>query len=172
MFAQNKDALLAAYLDSFRILRERNPELKLVLLGRQDIQAQDGVVCVPYYPDWMGLLREAELLISAPGWITVTEIAALHIPTLFVLPSKSEYHELEALRRLELLGFPTHLGHDRDRIVELVQSELEKDTRSPAYYAPHRQVAAPDGEGAVRAATRIIELCNGTVVPLTESKAA
>ena len=76
------------------------------------------------------------------------------------------------MRRLELLGFPTHLGHDRDRIVELVQSELEKDTQAPAYYAPHQQVAAPDGEGAARAALRIIELCNGTVVPLTESKAA
>ncbi|WP_439820621.1 hypothetical protein ACSPX5_27385 [Pseudomonas sp. HLG18] len=172
MFAENKDALLAAYLDSFKILRERNPDLKMVLLGRKDIEEQDGVVCVPYYPDWMGLLREASLLISAPGWITVTEIAAMNIPTLFLLSSKSEYHELEALRRLELLGFPTHIGYDRDRIVELIQGELEKDTRSSTYYAPHQQVAAPDGEGAARAATRIIDLCHGRVVSLTESKAA
>jgi predicted glycosyltransferase len=172
MFAQNKDALLAAYLDSFKTLRERNPDLKMVLLGRQDIAAQEGVICVPYYPDWMGLLREASLLISAPGWITVTEIAALKIPTLFVLPSKSEYHELEALRRLELLGFPTHLGHDQQRIVELVQGELDKDTQSPDYFVPHQLVAAPDGEGAARAASRIIELCQGSVVPLNASKAA
>lgn len=172
MFSQNKDALLAAYLDSFKTLRERNPDLKMVLLGRQDIAAQDGVICVPYYPDWMGLLHEASLLISAPGWITVTEIAALKIPTLFVLPSKSEYHELEALRRLELLGFATHLGHDQHRIVELVQAELDKDTQALNYFAPHQQVASPDGDGAARAATRIIELCQGVVMPLAESQAA
>ncbi|QVM90730.1 hypothetical protein JYG34_22445 [Pseudomonas entomophila] len=158
MFAESKQNLLNGYLEAFERLRAERPELKMVLLGRQDIAPREGVISVPYYPDWMGLLREASLLVSAPGWITVTEIAALNIPTLFVLPSKSEYHEAEALDRLGRLGFPTYLGCEAGRIAELIGAELDKDTAAPTYFGAHQRVAAPDGLGAHRAASRILSL--------------
>ncbi|MGN8251960.1 hypothetical protein [Pseudomonas sp. SMV7] len=158
MFAESKQNLLNAYLEAFEQLRSVRPELKMVLLGRQDIAPREGLVSVPYYPDWMGLLREASLLVSAPGWITVTEIAALHIPTLFVLPSKSEYHEAEALDRLARLGFPTYLGCEATAIAGLIDAELDKDTDAPSYFGAHQRVAAPDGLGAQRAASRILSL--------------
>ncbi|MDF9618354.1 hypothetical protein P5705_11920 [Pseudomonas entomophila] len=158
MFAESKQNLLNGYLEAFERLRAERPELKMVLLGRQDIAPREGVISVPYYPDWMGLLREASLLVSAPGWITVTEIAALNIPTLFVLPSKSEYHEAEALDRLGRLGFPTYLGCEAARIAELIGAELDKDTAAPTYFGAHQRVAAPDGLGAQRAASRILSL--------------
>lgn len=158
MFAESKQNLLNGYLEAFERLRAERPELKMVLLGRQDIAPREGVISVPYYPDWMGLLREASLLVSAPGWITVTEIAALNIPTLFVLPSKSEYHEAEALDRLGRLGFPTYLGCEPARIAELIGAELDKDTAAPTYFGAHQRVAAPDGLGAHRAASRILSL--------------
>ncbi|MGI4836318.1 MAG: hypothetical protein ACRYF9_01720 [Janthinobacterium lividum] len=158
MFAENKDALLQGYLEGYELLRQQFPTLKMVLLGRQVMADRDGVICVPYYPDWMGLLRETRLLLSAPGWITVTEVAAMRIPTFFILPSKSEYHEAEALDRLDRLGFPTYLGCDSIMIAELVARELQRDTAADSYFKAHERVCAPDGNGAARAAQMIVDL--------------
>lgn len=158
MFSESKERLLQAYIDSYRMLRQEIPDLKLVLLGRKDIEGGKGIISVPYYPNWMGLLRETELLLSAPGWITVTEISALRIPTLFVLPSNSEYHEIEALHRLRLLGFPSYLGYEAGDLTGLIRSELKKDRKNVDYYIPHDRVASPDWKGADRAAEMILDI--------------
>lgn len=158
MFSESKDRLLRAYIESYRLLRRDMPTLKLVLLGRAEIDGGEGVISTPYYPNWMGLLKEAELLLSAPGWITVTEISALRIPTVFVLPSNSEYHEIEALRRLNALEFPVYLGYATEDLANIVRIELGKDRKSPDYYRPHGRIASPDWRGADRAAGMINDL--------------
>lgn len=158
MFEESKQGLLKAYIEAYEILKETRPNLKMVLLGRSDIDAGDGIISCAYYPNWMNLLKEALLLLSAPGWITVTEISALNIPTLFILPSNSEYHEIEALRRLRELGFPTYVGYDKDKLAEVIEIELARDLKDRDYYQPHTKVASPDWKGADRAATMILDL--------------
>lgn len=155
MFEESKHGVIRAYLETHSILRRENPNLKLVLLGRENIDAGEGVISVPYLPGWMGLLSQAALFLSAPGWISVTEVAALHVPTLFVLPSNSEYHEIEALRRLSLLGFPTYLGQSGSDLALAAQAELRKE-KSEAYFRPHCRIANPDWKGADRAAELIL----------------
>ncbi|KVE28619.1 hypothetical protein WS67_07780 [Burkholderia singularis] len=164
MFAESKQGLLNGYIESYEILKKQRPDLKMVLLGRDEVKAGDGIITVPYYPNWMGLLKEAELLLSAPGWITVTEISALNIPTLFILPSNSEYHEVEALRRLCELGFPTYVGYDKDELAEIIEAELLKDRKADEYFLPHSKVASPDWKGADRAAVKILELAESAEV--------
>lgn len=161
MFEESKIGIIRAYLETHEILRREEPDLKLVLLGRGDVAAGEGVISIPYLPGWMGLLTRSQLLLSAPGWISVTEVAALQVPTLFVLPSNSEYHEIEALRRLELLGFPTFLGKEASELAVAVQAELRKE-KSEAYFLPHRSVASPDWKGADRAAAIILGLARQT----------
>lgn len=161
MFQESKQALLDAYIEGYRILKEQRPDLKMVLLGRSEVEGGDGVISVPYYPKWSGLLKEASLLLSAPGWITVTEIAALKIPTLFVLPSNSEYHEVEAQKRLGLLGFPTYVGCDKNELANIVESELRKD-KDEKYFQAHLKVAAPDWRGADRAAAMILDVAHSS----------
>ena len=159
MFLENRDALLNCYMDTFHILRQRYENLTMVLIGRgEDLPATDGVVQASYIPDWAPLLHGAELLVSAPGWITATEVASMQIPTLFVLPSASEFHEVEALERLSRLGYPTYMGTEPTALSEKISSVIDIPDHHKYFASASSKLASPDSDGAVRAAEHLISL--------------
>jgi hypothetical protein len=164
MFLENKRRLIDTYLEAFRRLRAERPDLQLVLLGREEIEVPSGVVALPYLADWMPLLQEAQLLLSAPGWITVTEIGALRVPTLFVLSSYAEYHEVEALRRLAHLGFSTYVGVDPDGLTPKVASLLGESAAQASALAGCSRIA-PFGSGTGRAGRLLLEAAGNVLMP-------
>lgn len=128
MIEEDRRKNIRVYLESFKLLKQKNPRLKLVLLGDLEIESDIAdVISLPYVPDWKKLIQNAKLLISHPGWISVTEVAYLKIPTIFYLPSFMEYHEVEAYRRLEFLGLPVFVGDDCSRFSNLIQDIFEKN---------------------------------------------
>lgn len=153
MFLENKLKIIETYIDSYRKLKRKIPDLNFILLGRDVVQAPEDIIVLSYLPDWMGLLNEAHLLLSAPGWITATEIAALGVPTIFVLPSMSEYHEVEALKKLERLGFPTVTAPTSDQLEMMALPYLSGARQHPS--GAHVKMS-PDGPGTIKAAKLIL----------------
>lgn len=158
MFLENKKRVIDCYLAAYQQLKQAHPELQLLLLGREKVDAPQDVVQISYLPDWMPLLQEADVLLSAPGWITVTEIAAMGIPTVFVLGSLGEYHEVEAAQRLERLGFPTLVGPEPEQLAALVGPMIGHAGDGPS--AAHLAVA-PDGSGTARAVRLLVAAARG-----------
>ena len=159
MFLENRDALLNCYMDTFHLLRQRYKNLTMVLIGRgEDLPATDGVIQASYIPNWAPLLHGAELLVSAPGWITATEVASMQIPTLFVLPSASEFHEVEALERLSRLGYPTYMGTEPAVLTDRISSVIDMPDHHEHFVSASSKLAFPDNDGAGRAAEHLINL--------------
>jgi len=159
MFLENRDALLSCYMDTFHLLRQRYKNLTMVLIGRgENLPATDGVVQASYIPNWAPLLHGAELLVSAPGWITATEVASMQIPTLFVLPSASEFHEVEALERLSRLGYPTYMGTEPAALSDRISAVIDMPRRHEHFASASSKLAFPDNDGAGRAARHLISL--------------
>ncbi|MEW9701689.1 hypothetical protein [Paenibacillus sp. SI8] len=150
MFRENMVAMQEAYLQTFARLKQKIPQARIIIIARENIEVPEGVVCVTYVPNWIPLLRSADVVLAHPGWITVTEISALRIPTVFLLSSPKEYHELEAFRRLELLGYVVQLGLDSESLTSKILrlSDPQEVEKLDASYAK----VAPDTEGAQRAA--------------------
>ncbi|MFM0068842.1 hypothetical protein [Paraburkholderia aspalathi] len=170
MFIENKHKVIETYLDAYRVLKRERPDLQFVLLGREQLDVQDDVKILTYLPDWMSLLQEANALLSAPGWITVTEVAALRVPTIFVLSSLSEYHEVEALQRLKFLGFPTLIAPDVGELADALRPLVEHRETTPT---PAQMAIAPDGSGThtaadllIRTAASISSRWRGTLTPV------
>ncbi|MEU9075839.1 hypothetical protein ACFYUY_09540 [Kitasatospora sp. NPDC004745] len=155
MFLENKQKVVDRYLEAYELLRGQHPDLQFVLLGREPVPAPESVIQLPYLPEWMPLLREANVLLSAPGWITVTEVAAMRIPTVFVLGSLGEYHEVEAARRLDLLGFPTCIDPTAEQLAATVAPLLavRPDHDAPT---PGQLAVAPEGPGTALAARHLL----------------
>ncbi|MFJ3659354.1 hypothetical protein ACIPPM_02675 [Streptomyces sp. NPDC090119] len=158
MFLENKQRVLDTYIEAHRLLKRTHPGLQLVLLGREAVRAPDDVVVLTYLPDWMPLLREADVLVSAPGWITVTEVAALGVPTVFVLSSLGEYHEVEASDRLRRLGFPSLVAPTADRLADAVRPLVGARGAAPS---PAHLATAPEGSGTGRAAELLARAARG-----------
>ncbi|RUT29630.1 hypothetical protein EJP77_14755 [Paenibacillus zeisoli] len=150
MFRENMRAMQKTYLDTYASVKEAIPHARMILIAREQLDVPEGVVCVTYVPNWIPLLRSADVVLAHPGWITVTEISALRIPTVFLLSSPKEYHELEAFRRLELLGYLVQLGLDSEALTSKILKlrDPQEAARLQAAYAS----VAPDAEGALRAA--------------------
>ena len=106
------------------------------------------------YSQWKKLIEKSALLVSHPGWITVTEVSKLNIPTLFYLPNFMEYHEVEAYRRLECLGIPVFVGYDIQQFAEKIMAAMDRGSDSYKGY----KVLAPEGDGLEKAVT-LIEEC-------------
>lgn len=159
MFWENKRDVIESYIDAHRLLKRDYPDLQFVLLGREWVEAPDDVVVLTYLPDWMPLLQETDVLISAPGWITVTEAAAIGVSTVFVLSSLSEYHEVEASRRLDLLGFPSLVAPSSDELHDAIGSLLAAPDTGPT---SGQLAIAPDGAGTHIAATLLVEAARTT----------
>lgn len=155
MFAENKDRLLAHYLAAFAKLRAAHPEARLVLIGRQEFTEQaEGVVFLNYVTDWHSLVKHAKVVLSPPGWISVTEMAVMDAPVAYVLSGRNEYHELEAMRRLALLGYTTVTEPDEAALLEILQRAFTEPEFAELATAAS-QVIAPVANGAEAVARSI-----------------
>lgn len=155
MFMENKQNAVQTYRAAFARLREDHPDAEIVLIGRGTTGIDDdGVHTLDYVPDWMPLLTCASALIAQPGWITVTEIAALGVPTIFVRGGRGEYHEVEALRRLDALGFPTSIEPTAEALHDLLEDAVAG--RLADRCAKALTALAPSGDRASEAAAKLI----------------
>jgi glycosyltransferase involved in cell wall biosynthesis len=157
MIKADKEKNIQIYIDVYYKLKESIPNLQLILLGNTDNSKHiDGVIRIPYLPNWIPLIHKSELLISHPGWITVTEVSKLNIPTLFYLPSFMEYHEVEAYRRLEALGIPVFEGLDVESFAEKVLNVINSKNKDVLYSG--YSYLAPDGDGLKESVSLISKL--------------
>lgn len=149
MFTENKDRLLANYLAAFQKLRASQPDARLVLIGRQEFAEDiEGVVFLNYVTDWHSLIKHAQLVLSPPGWISVTEMAVMNAPVAYVLSGRDEYHELEAMRRLELLGYTTVTEPDEAALLAILQSAFQESDAFAEATAAASRLIAPTANGA------------------------
>lgn len=157
MISENMNKNFEFYIETFKELQKYIPELQIVLIGASEQpEKQNGVIKLPYVPNWKELIENCRLLISHPGWITVTEVAYLNIPTVFYLSSFMEYHELEAYKRLEEVGTPVFTGYDVLNFCNLLKDVLyHKFDFDKAY---HQLCPTHDGlDNAVVLIQRIID---------------
>jgi len=161
MFRENYIKMRDSYIDLFLKLRQKNEKVRMVLLARDKIKVPPGMVCLDYLPDWIALLKSADLLIAHPGWITVTEVSAIGVPTIFYLSSAKEYHEWETYQRLKWLGYYVHEGHDMDDLMAKtlkISKTKEKNRLKKAY-----KRIAPHCDGAKRVTTYLINVLKNSV---------
>lgn len=155
MLAENKNKNFEFYEETFKVLKKAVPELQMVLIGASEKpQKAGGLIKLPYIPNWKELIQNSALLISHPGWITVTEVAYLNIPTIFYLSSFMEYHELEAYKRLEEVGTPVFSGYDIPEFCALIKKVLSQQVDFIAAY----QKLTPTHNGLTEAAELIMKL--------------
>lgn len=150
MLKEDKEKNIEIYVKVYHKLKEQTSNLQLVLIGNIDRQHEDGVIIIPYVPNWIQLISNSILLISHPGWITVTEVAKLGIPTLFYLPNFMEYHEVEAYRLLEYLGVPVFMGDDINKFTERVLS-ITNSINKRSLYKGYDVIAPPNSDGLEKA---------------------
>ncbi|MGG3574655.1 glycosyltransferase [Bacillus gobiensis] len=154
MFKENKKKLLDLYIDMFQKIKKDYPQAQMVLLARENLVVPEGILSLPYISNWIPLLKKSNVLLSHPGWITVTEISAMGIPAIFCLASFKEYHEAEAYLRLDKLGYQTHYGFDLDSLVEKVDSTINnKDLVISIYKNVYE-----DSNGASKASDYILSV--------------
>lgn len=82
-----------SFITTFNNIHQTKSNTKMVLLARDNLKVPKGVICMNYLPNWYGLLKTCNLVITHPGWITVTELSSLMVPAIFSISSKREYHE-------------------------------------------------------------------------------
>ena len=82
----------------------------------------------------------------------------MQIPTLFVLPSASEFHEVEALERLSRLGYPTYMGTEPAVLTDRISSVIDMPDNHEHFVSASSKLAFPDNDGAGRAAEHLINL--------------
>lgn len=157
MIKADRDKNIQVYIDAYKEVRKKILGLQLILLGNINMPRVEGVHIIPYLPNWTTLIEKSSLLISHPGWITVTEVAKLKIPTLFYLPNFMEYHEVEAYRRLECLGLPVFVGYNISQFADKIFAAMEGDENTYKGY----ETLSPEGDGLLDAVTLIEECFNG-----------
>ncbi|GBG95901.1 glycosyltransferase [Lactococcus termiticola] len=160
MFVENKYAMQDAYVELFKELHKCNSAIKMVLLAREKFEVPEGMVCLDYLPDWYGLLTRSNLMLSHPGWISVTELCALKVPAIFVLSSKKEYHEWEELEKLKALGFKTNIGLNIAELKKEIAPFIDNENYKKEALKVYSKIA-PWVNGAERAAENIIEKLRG-----------
>ena len=155
MLSENRDKNFEFYKEVFQSLKKESPDLQMVIIGASDQpERENGLIKLPYVPNWKELIEQCSLLISHPGWITVTEVAYLNIPTLFYLSSFTEYHELEAYKRLEQIGCPVFTGYDPSQFCALIKAILNQKFDFEKAY----QQLCPNRNGLEEAASLIIKV--------------
>ena len=146
MLKEDKEKNIEVYVEVYHELKKHIQNLQLVLIGNLERESEEGVIIIPYIPNWTKLISNSILLISHPGWITVTEVAKLNIPTLFYLPNFMEYHEVEAYRLLEYLGIPVFRGDNVQEFTKLILS-IVNDPDKKALYRGYETIAPPNSDG-------------------------
>lgn len=125
MIQKDKETNIDVYISAFKELKNKIPDLKLVLIGEHGRNEDvEGIIHLPYIPNWDKLIKKSLLLISHPGWISVTEVAYLNIPTIFYLPSFMEYHEVEAFKRLTFIGVPAFVGGNSNELAQMAEEVI------------------------------------------------
>lgn len=159
MFKENKEKLVSLYTKLFEDLKKDFPKVQMVLLAKEDVSVPKGMLSIPYISNWIPLLKKCDLLLSHPGWITVTEVSALKVPAIFCLSSYKEYHEAEAFERLNKLGYETNYGFDSDVFYKKAYKLINnKESLIKSY-----QNAYKDHSGSMQAAHLITEIaCEGS----------
>ncbi|MFI6173279.1 hypothetical protein ACIBCN_41330 [Nocardia sp. NPDC051052] len=156
MFAENKQRLLDTYLSAFRRFRTTHPRARLVVIGRQEFSEEvDGVVFLNYVTDWHSLIKHAKIVLSPPGWISVTELAVMNAPVAYALSGRNEYHELEAMRRLALLGYRVVTEPDVSALLRILDEAFSAPDSFVRAAAMAAGAIAPLGNGAKVAAELI-----------------
>ncbi|MGN9863483.1 glycosyltransferase [Bacillus swezeyi] len=154
MFKENKKKLVTLYIEMFQKIKKHHPGAQMVLLARENIEVPEGILSIPYISNWIPLLKKSDVLLSHPGWITVTEISSLGVPAIFCLASFKEYHEAEAYLRLDKLGYQTHYGFDLDSLVEKVNSTITNRELVTSNY----KYVYKDPDGATKASDCILDV--------------
>lgn len=156
MFVENKERLLENYLLAFAKLRATHPDAKLVLIGRQQFVTEiDGVVFLDYVTDWHSLVKHARVVLSPPGWISVAEMAVMNAPVAYVLSGRNEYHELEAMRRLALLGYTTATEPGEGELSAILRRAFDEPEEFARETSAAARVIAPVTNGAEAVARSI-----------------
>lgn len=149
MFAEDKQKMQQSFIATFNNIRQTKPNTKMVLLARDNLEVPEGIICMNYLPDWYGLLKSCDLVLTHPGWITVTELSSLRVPAMFSISSKREYHEWDELIRLSELGYSTNLGCDPKILTQKISELLSDSKKLSSLTAPYSKVA-PWSNGACR----------------------
>lgn len=156
MFTENKERLLGEYLTAFGKLRTEHPTARLVVIGRQTFTEEvDGVLFVDYVADWHSLVKHSNAVLSAPGWLSVTELAVMDAPVAYVLSGRDEYHEREAMTRLDHLGYTTAVEPDADTLLTVLRAAFDEPEAFRARASAASRTIAPTGNGAEAAAKLI-----------------
>jgi hypothetical protein len=156
MFTENKSRLLENYLAAFAKLRATHPRARLVLIGRQDFVAEvEGVTFLNYVTDWHSLVKHATVVFSPPGWISVTEMAVMDAPVAYVLSGRDEYHEIEAMRRLALLGYTTVTEPDDEDLLDILRRAFGDSDAFTRTTSAASRATAPVANGAEAVARSI-----------------
>ncbi|BAJ27631.1 MULTISPECIES: hypothetical protein [Kitasatospora] len=156
MFTENKERLLREYLTAFEKLRTDHPSARLVVIGRQTFTEEvDGVVFLDYVSDWHSLVKHAKAVLSPPGWLSVTELAVMDAPVAYVLSGRDEYHEREAMTRLDHLGYTTATEPDADTLFAILRTAFDEPETFRGRAAEASRAIAPTGNGAEAAAKLI-----------------
>ncbi|WP_017347119.1 chorismate pyruvate-lyase family protein [Pantoea sp. A4] len=153
MFIDNKQKLIDRYISLYEQLSKEIDSLKMVLISREKITCPAGITVFDYIPDWLPLLKRADLLLSAPGWITVTEVALVRVPVIYILADKSEYHEFEASKRLKIIGFESLVNPPLPLLVQRVRQKLRQKRKIK--FQPY-DALAPFSNGANAAAQYLL----------------
>ncbi|MFE2926666.1 glycosyltransferase family 28 protein [Streptomyces goshikiensis] len=156
MFTENKERMLRAYLAAFDQLRAVHPDARLVVIGRQTFTEEiDGVVLVDYVSDWHSLVKHAKVVLSPPGWLSVTELAVMDAPVAYVLSGRDEYHEREAMTRLDHLGYTTAIEPDTETLLAILRKAFDEPETFRGRASEASRAIAPTGNGAEAAAKLI-----------------
>ncbi|SYW14261.1 glycosyltransferase family 28 protein [Oenococcus oeni] len=154
MFSEDKQKMQQSFITTFNNIHQTNPNTKMVLLARDNLKVPKGVICMTYLPNWYGLLKSCDLVLTHPGWITVTELSSLMVPAIFSISSKREYHEWDELIRLSELGYSTDVGCNPKVLTNKIKELIGDPKILSSLTTPYSKVA-PWSNGAYRIANII-----------------
>lgn len=97
-----------------------------------DIEKLDGIKVVPYIYEMPEIMNSADILVCRSGATTITEIAKLGKPAIFIpLPNVSHNHQQYNAEVLEKVGAAKIINNDilnAEKLNELIEKMLDKDT--------------------------------------------
>ncbi len=118
--------LLACGAKQYDIVKENLKSKEL------DIENLNGIKVVPYIYEMPEIMNSVDILVCRSGATTITEIAKLGKPAIFVpLPNVSHNHQQYNAEVLEKVGAAKIINNDilnAEKLNELIEKMLDKDT--------------------------------------------
>lgn len=161
MFIENKKRMQNFYIQVFKKLHNWNPNIRMLLLARDnDLEVPKGIISLKYLPDWFSLLQASDLVLAHPGWITVTELSSLRVPSIFCLSSPKEYHEWDEFVRLKDFGFVTNFNlNERNLLIDAKTLLTSTENRHHLFNNAY-QTVAPFNNGTETVSRMIHTIAN------------